>query len=189
MSNNNLEKDWRKVVESPSKIKFETKRSYQYAHRSRLTIATNYEAIYPGTRRERVASNILIVIDLKSKFNKEAIDEFLSQALDYYQDNIGLFLKVKVSLFDGEKLTDFIDLSEYKSLNYVEVTNDSNYKTIIDVSRREKIEEVIIFTDGNDNNVVLNVKDISLKYCFDNEEDYEKADKISKYDKGCIVKK
>ena len=30
MSNNNLNKDWREVVESPSKIKFETKRSYQY---------------------------------------------------------------------------------------------------------------------------------------------------------------
>ena len=49
----------------------------------------------------------------RREFNKEAIDEFLSQALDYYQDSIGLFLKVKVSLFDGEKLTDFIDLSEY----------------------------------------------------------------------------
>lgn len=189
MSNNYLEKDWRKVVESPSKIKSETKRSYQYAHRSRLTIATNYGAIYPGIKRERVARNILIVIDLKSKLNKDTIDEFLSQALDFYERNIGLFLKVKVSLFDGEKLTDFIDLSDYKSLNYVETTNDSNYETIIDVLRRNKIEEVIIFTDGNDGSMVLNVKDISIKYCFDNEEDYEKADKISKYDKGCIVKK
>lgn len=188
MSNNNLNKDWREVVESPSKIKFETKRSYQYAHRSRLTIATNYEAIYPGIKRERVARNILIVIDLKSKFNKEAIDKFLSQALDYYQDNIGLFLKVKVSLFDGEKLSDFIDLSDYKSLNYVDATNDSNYKTIIDVSRREKIDETIILTDGNHGNIKLSAKGVNIKYCFDTEENYEKADNISIYNKGCIVK-
>ena len=188
MSNNNLNKDWREVVENPSKIKFETKRSYQYAHRSRLTIATNYEAIYPGVKRERVARNILIVIDLKSEFNKEVIDEFLSQALDYYQDNIGLFLKVKVSLFDGEKLSDFIDLSDYKSLNYVEATNDSNYKTIIDVSRREKIDETIILTDGNHDNIKLSAKGVSIKYCFDTEEHYEKADNISIYNKGCIVK-
>lgn len=188
MNNDYFEKDWRKVVESPSKTKFEMKRSYQYAHRNRITRATNFAVIYPGTKRERVARNVLIVIDLKSKFNKDVINEFLTQALDFYKGKMGLYLKVRVSLFDGENLTNLIDLLDYKSLNYVETKNENNFEAIVDVSRREKIDETIILTDGNHDNIKLSAKGISIKYCFDTEEHYEKADKISKLDKGCIVK-
>ncbi|MBR1454532.1 MAG: hypothetical protein IJ593_07825 [Lachnospiraceae bacterium] len=186
--NNDAKKDWREVVDKPSKLKFEMQQSYANSYRSRITRATNFGLLYPGTRRVRVDKKVLIVIDLKSKFNKDAIDDFLSQALDFYKNEMGAFLKVKVSLFDGENLSNFIDLTDYKALEYGKDTNDSNYKTIIDISRRNRIDEVLIFTDGNQNDIELNVKDISIKYCFDTLENYERADNILTYNKGYFVR-
>ena len=188
MGSDYSEKDWRDVVDKPSKIKFEMKHSYAYAHRSRITRTTNFDVIYPGTKKERVVRNVLIVIDLKSKFSKDIINDFLSQALDYYKGKVGSFLKVKVSLFNGKSLSDIMDLSDYKSLYYTDVTNDSDYNIIIDISRRNKIDEVLIFTDNIQDDIEINVKDISVKYCFDTEEHCERASNISICDRGYFVK-
>ena len=188
MQNENI-KDWRDIVDSPSKLKYERKYSMVNSHRSRITRATGYAVLAPGASNVRVERKVLIVIDLKSNFDKNTINDFLKQALEFYGKIIGVYLKVYISLFDGEYITKYINLKDYENLEYVETNDNNEYNKIIISAKKNDIDEVLIFTDGKNINDNIKSNDVNIKYCFDTEENNEKAENITMPLKGCFVLK
>ena len=185
MQNENI-KDWRDIVDSPSKLKYERKTSMVYSHRSRITRAAGYGVLAPGINNTRVDRKVLIVIDLKSNFDKNIINDFLKQSLEFYNKKLGTYLKVYISLFDGENLTKYKNLKDYENVEYVETNENKDYNKIIISAKKNDIDEVLIFTDGKNINDTLINNNENIKYCFDTEENYKKNESIKMPFKGCL---